>query len=345
MNAILTTRHWNEFLGRFPADWQDVYFTEQYARIYEDNSHVAECFVYEHAKDTFLFPYLKQSIKFLGGKYYDFETPYGYGGPISTSIDAAFIRDAWEAFLGECHTQKIIAGFIRFHPLLANQNGMGSFLSVSFDRKTVAMDLTLGAERILNKEIHSKHRNVIRKAQKHGLRFVADEKFENLDVFIRIYKLNLKGLAADEFYDFKSSYYEAIKNNLQGHSFIGLVYKGQEIIAAAIFFYYGIFGHYHLAGSLKEHRCYYPNNFLIYNAALFLQEKGVRRFHLGGGRQHDEEDSLYKFKRRFSKEEFNFYIGKVIVDQSVYAEACSSWKERFPQKKNQYENYLLKYNY
>lgn len=345
MITALTTRHWNKFLSRFPARLRDIYFTAQYSRLYEDALHTAECFVYEDSGSIFLFPYLKRNIKLLGGGYYDFETPYGYAGPISTGTDPQFIRDAWEAFLSESRSQKLIAGFIRFHPLLANYKGMDRFLSVFFDRKTVAMDLALPKERLFSEEIHSKHRNVIRKAQDYRLRFVADEDFENLDAFIKIYNLTMDGITADEFYYFKPSYYEAIKNNLQGSSFLGLVYDGQVIIAAAIFFYYGIYGHYHLAGSIKEYQRYYPNNFLVYNAALYMQAKGVCRFHLGGGRQRGVDDSLYKFKRRFSQTEYDFYIGKLIIDQPAYDKACRLWEEQFPHKKKKYGQYILKYEY
>jgi serine/alanine adding enzyme len=345
MKTALITRQWNEFLSRFPANLRDIYFTEQYLRLYEDALHTPECFVYEDSGNTFLFPYLKRNIKLLDSGYYDFETAYGYAGPIATVADDQFIRAAWGAFLNESRDRKLIAGFIRFHPLLANYKGMHKLLSVSFDRKTVAMDLCLPKERMLSEEIHSKHRNVIRKACDYGLRFVADEDFKNLDAFINIYNLTMDGMTADEFYYFKPAYYEAIKNNLKGNSFLGLVYDGEAIIAAAIFFYYGIYGHYHLAGSIKESQRCYPNNFLIYNAALYMQAKGVSQFHLGGGCRHGVEDSLYKFKRRFSQTEYEFYIGKLVIDQPVYDRVCRLWEEQFPGKKKKYGQYILKYSY
>ena len=345
MSTTLITRNWNEFLSRFPANLRDIYFTQQYARLQEDDLHTAECFVYEDSGNIFLFPYLKRNIKLLGSGYYDFETPYGYGGPLSTVTDPQFIRDAWGAFLNISRSQKLIAGFIRFHPLLANYKGVNMLLPVYLDRKTVAIDLTLPKERLFSEEIHSKHRNVIRKAQDHGLRFVVDEDFKNLDAFIKIYKRTMDSMIADEFYYFKPSYYEAIKNNLQGNSFLGLVYDGELIIAAAIIFCYGIYGHYHLAGSIKEYQCYYPNNFLVYNAAIYLQAKGACRFHLGGGRQPGVDDSLYKFKRRFSLSEYDFYIGKLIIDQPAYDKVCRLWEEQFPLKKKKYGQYILKYKY
>ena len=345
MSAVLTARHWNNFLNRFPANLRDIYFSEEYAHLYEDDWHSAECFIYEDSGSIFLFPYLKRNVKLLGGDYFDFETPYGYGGPISTSRDNFFVRDAGDAFLSACRAQKLIAGFIRFHPLLANYAGLDRFLAVSFDRKTVVMDLTLAKERLLTEGIHSKHRNVIRKAQDYGLCFVADENFENLDTFIKIYSSTMEGLTADEFYYFKPSYYEAIKNNLKGNSFLGLVSYKETIIAAAIIFYYGGYGHYHLAASLREYQRYYPNNFLIYNAALYLEARGVCRFHLGGGRTSSSSDSLYKFKKRFSRSEADFYTGKLIIDQRLYDTACRLWEERFPDKRKKFGGYVLKYGY
>ena len=60
------------------------------------------------------------------------------------------------------------------------------------------------------------------------------------------------------------------------------------------------------------------NNLLLYEVAKWGNENGYEIFHLGGGYESDS-DSLYKFKKSFSKLEDNdFYIGKKIHNVRIY---------------------------
>jgi lipid II:glycine glycyltransferase (peptidoglycan interpeptide bridge formation enzyme) len=129
------------------------------------------------------------------------------------------------------------------------------------------------------------------------------------------------------------------------NSFLGMVYLKAKLISAALFLYYGIYGHYHLAASLEEYDSCCPNNFLVYNAALYLKKKGIQLLHLGGGSSPDEQNSLFKFKKRFSNKFFDFFIGKMIFDQTVYKKLCQSWEDKFPEKKDLYKERLLRYRF
>ena len=207
------------------------------------------------------------------------------------------------------------------------------------------MNLQLPVDDIWNKEIHPKHRNKIRIAENRSLKYAVDEKLEHLDSFMRIYNERMEVLGADDFYFFNKPYYAALKNKLKERSFLGIIYLGDKIISAAIFLNFGIYGHYHLAASLENYLPYRPNNFLIYQTALYLKEKGIKIFHLGGGLSGDQKDDLYNFKKRFSKTEYDFYIGKIIFDQDIYSRICKKWENKFPDKRKRYEKILLKYRY
>ena len=152
-------------------------------------------------------------------------------------------------------------------------------------------------------------------------------------------------LSADGFYYFEDSYYDNLKKGITD-SFIGCVqnYEGQ-IISAAIFMYNGPYGHYHLSGSDKSHLAISPNNFMLWNAAIELQKRGVKRFHLGGGTDGNEDNSLFLFKHKFSKDTCQFYIGKLVFNQGLYNTICADWEARNPDKAEQYKYHLLKYKY
>ncbi len=339
------TKNWDPYLASFDVEKRDIYFTERYAKLYETTEASAEAYVFEDEQKVYLFPFIRKEVIIAGEKYFDIETPYGYGGPISNTQDRDFIETAFGEFRRLALENNIIAGFVRFHPLLKNQELVGKGCDVLFDRKTIAMDLRDSEEVIWNNHVHKKHRASIRKAEESGLRFVVDEKLEHFDRFVSIYNHVLDNLDGDDFYRFNNDYYEGIRKALGKDSFLGLVYMDDKIISAIVFFTYGIYGHAHLGGSLAGYFNYCPNNLLFYNAALYLKEKGIKYFHFGGGTDGTEDNLLYKFKKRFSKNEFDFYIGKMVLNERVYAQACSEWERAYPEKKETYKKFLLKYRY
>lgn len=339
------TKHWDSYLELFDVENRDIYFTERYAKLYESKEASAEAFIFEDADRIYLIPYIKRQISIGGGAFFDFETAYGYGGPLSNCQDRGFIEAAFKKFCELAVENNIIAGFIRFHPLIKNQVLVGKGCDVLFDRKTIAMDLRNSEEELWDNHVHRNHRTSIRKAENSGLRFVVDEELRHIDEFLEIYNKVLDNLNSEDYYRFNKRYYESIKESLVKDSFLGLIYYCDKIISAIIYFQYGVYGHAHLGGSLAEYFNYCPNNFMFYKAALYFKSRGVKYFHFGGGTDGSEENSLYKFKKRFSKNEFDFYIGKMVVNEDVYRKACSEWENRFPEKKERYNKLLLKYRY
>lgn len=212
------------------------------------------------------------------------------------------------------------------------------------DRKTIAIDLSGGIEATWMNEIHTKNRNVIKKGEKNGLEFIVDEDFSYLTEFEELYNSTMDKLEADGFYYFEPRYYEQLKNTIPNR-FLGIVKHDGRVVAGAIFFYQHPYGHYHLAGSDKYALKLSPNNFLLWEAAKELTQRGIRHFHLGGGTDGSEENSLYQYKRKFSKHEYQFALGKMIFNPSLYEEICAEWAAANPEKADKMKNILLKYKY
>lgn len=337
--------HWNEVIASLPQAEQDVYFREEYVRLYETESEKAYSVVCREEDNILLFPLLRRTFSYNGNTYYDFETAYGYGGPVSNCHDTVFLERALEALKTFCQESGFVAGFVRFHPLFQNQVGFETVGRVIEDRKTVAINLDQAMDDVWKNEIHSKNRNVIRKAEKAGCTFIVDDKYEHLKEFINLYDSTMDKLSADRFYYFDNAYYDNLKRGITD-SFLGCVQNSEgQIISAAIFMYSGPYGHYHLSGSDKSQLAISPNNFMLWNAAIELQKRGVKRFHLGGGTNGDEENSLYQFKRRFSKDICQFCIGKLVFNQELYEAICLDWEQKNPEKADHYKHHLLKYKY
>lgn len=342
--ACIITTHWNKWLHFFPAEKKDVYFTEEYIKLYEDECQKAFCFVYKENDKILIFPYLLRTFEFKGKKYHDFETAYGYGGPIANIEDKTFTDTALCFFIEYCKEFNYVAGFIRFCPLLKNYELCNGLIPLIMDRHTVAINLDMPIEDIWMKELHTKNRNVIKKGEKEGLTFEADYEFKYLSDFIDLYNATMDKLEATNFYYFDNKYYYRLINTMHNR-FLGVVKHDNQIISAAIFFYSEVYGHYHLSGSDKNALRLTPNNFMIWSAAKELHSKGIKYFHLGGGTTSSDEDSLLGFKRKYSKSLYYFCLGKIIFNGDVYAEICEEWEFNNPDKKNIYKNFLLKYKY
>jgi serine/alanine adding enzyme len=346
MIDIKISINWNESLNSVFSEIQkDIYFTEEYVKLYETENDKAECFIYKNGNNTFIFPYLKRRHIINGEEYFDFESQYGYGGPISNSINEEFNDSAQASFLKYCNDNRIFAGFIRLHPLLDNYKIFSKIARIQLNRKTVAINLNLSKENIWSKQIHSKNRNEIRKAEKAGLIYKVDSDFDYLEDFKRLYEDTMRKVNADEFYFFNSDYYEIFIKKFKKKAFLGLVLLDNKVISAAIFMMDGYYAHYHLSGSDSNYLNICPNNFLLYNTALYLKERGLKLFHLGGGYNTDSENSLYKFKKRFSKDIYDFYTGKILVNKTIYDRIVNNWSIKWPLKAKELDNIFLKYRF
>jgi len=348
--SIEVLSSWDAYLSNFSEMQRDIYFTEEYTKLYENRESQIECVVCTENGRCAIMPFVKRPIpaNLLTGSenetYYDMETPYGYGGFISnTNIE--WTKSAINAAVDYLKRKNYICSFIRFCPLLNNAEYCRDLFTVIDDRKTIAIDTASDIDAIWMQQISSKHRNIIRKAEKNGLIFESDYEFHYLPDFIELYNSTMKRLSADDFYFFPEDYYAKFKNTLKEKSFLGVVKLCDEIVASAMFMYTNVYGHYHLAGSNPDGTKLGANNFMLWNVAKEMNKLGIKEFHLGGGTDGNSENSLFKFKSSFSKNEKQFSIGKLIINQEIYNKICLNWEKENPELNRKYGNRLLKYRY
>lgn len=338
MGQIDILLNWDEVIEKWNPRQTDVYWSESYVRLYSNQATVAECFRFRRGESELLLPYLKMPILHDGKIYYDAETAYGYGGPISNNSSAIFLAEAARALKDFWEENQFFCAFLRYHPLFSNHTYLESAYPATLETQTVTMDLRPGVEQIWAEQIHSKHRNVIRKAQDNGLVVEFDHELRAIDEFERLYNLTMDRLEAKESYYFPSDYFANIRKNLPGKAFLSLVKDAGQIISAALFFYHGPYGHYHLAGSDSTKMELYPNNLMIYRTALHLKELGVEFFHLGGGK-----GGLFDFKKRFSDHRSDYYLGKIVINQEIYQSINRAWEMANPTKSQTFANFHMKY--
>ncbi|MCM1307114.1 MAG: GNAT family N-acetyltransferase [Butyrivibrio sp.] len=321
---------WDEYFERLPKEKQDIYFTRKYCRLGERLlGGEAELFVYEEDGGFVMYPYIKRKAPYGsdGERYYDIETPYGYGGPIADT-DSRALADSFErAFLAHCASENIIAEFVRFHPLLKNEALFRDGIEVLHNRVTVCLDLSKSREEIWMNDISVKNRNIIRKCEKSGLTV---EPSGDYGEFAQIYNRTMERVDAEEFYFFPESYYEAIMDD-SAYKLLRVRLDG-ETLACAIFMHCGNYFHYHLSGSRSEFLKLSPNNILLWEAIKYAQSLGCTVMHFGGGLTDSKEDSLFRFKSRFSSGCADFYIGKRVHNREIYQTLIDKWEREHNKK-------------
>ena len=307
---------WDAIVGSF-ADY-DVYYLSGYVKAFHIHGD-GEPFLlyYEEGGLRAIYVYMRRPTAIKG--VFDSVTPYGYGGVLfEGDASESNLRAFWKEYLDIMEQEHIADNFVRYHPVLRNAVPMKPISNVIDLGKTIAMDLA--SPELIWENIHSKNRNMIRKAEKNGIIIEHGQGMDLFDKFIEIYNATMDKDNAEEYYYFGDKFYESIHNDLHDNYEMFYAVLNGEIIAMSIMLFGNKQMHYHLSGSMIEYRNLAPSNLLLYKAALWGSEQGYKAFHLGGG-VGSGEDSLYKFKAAFNKmSDYQFSIGKQIFDQKQYDE-------------------------
>ena len=339
---------WNKILKNFENKFLDIYFRPEYHSLYEDNGDgKAYCFYYSSSYGEVLYPFLKNSINSLGYKldqnYYDIQSVYGYSGCIYSNDSQSLKKKFYEIFSTFCKKSNIIAEFIRFHPILNNQNFSVSYLDVIKNRKTVVLNLNQTYKNIFENEYSSNNRRKIKKAQK-ILNYNISMNANKLEIFKKNYIDTMKRINSKKYYYFSEEYFLGFLNKLKKYSYVINVYDKKNIVQnSMIVFIDGIYAHYHLGGRSNECKINFSSNYMLDIAIKLAIEKGCKFFHFGGGSTTSESDSLLRFKSHFSKTKLDLYIGCKLYNEEIYNKICLDWKNKNRYVKNYFQNFFLKY--
>lgn len=330
MAEVQVLERWSEPLSWFEPRRKDIYYTEDYASLYTGGDVRARCFVRTDGDAAYLMPYLEHANPLLGEGRFDVSTPYGYGGPISTSDDPRFIAESSREMFATLAEKGAVAGFLRCHPILGTHERLDERWNVAFDRETVGIDLTHTEQEIWEQCLNTKGRNRVRKGEAGGLRFEVDEGFEDIDDFMHVYYEAMRLVNAAPFYYFDRRYFEAIQEHFGRQAFVGKAKLGDVTTSAMLFLCDGTYCHAHLSGSLGEYRSLGPNNFMLYHSILAAKRRGCKSFHLGGGASNRPDDTLLRFKGCFSRDRHEFHLGRAVFDETAYRRAQSRFAEQDP---------------
>lgn len=317
---------WDNLVKSFKE--YDVYYLQGYAKGFQIHGDGDPTLVYYEASTLRgIGVFVKRDIGALDfykgiiptNIYFDLVTPYGYGGFLfEGEIVKDTIVDFNNYYMESLKRMGVVCEFVRYHPLLKNAQHMRDVSTVIDLGVTVEMDIS--NKELIWENITSKNRNVIRKAEKNGVKVYHERSLSVLKEFKDIYNLTMLHDSAEAYYFFQDDFYNSIYSDLADNFEVFYAMYNDKMIAASIILFANNKMHYHLSGSRYEYRCLAPTNLLLYTAACWGNEMGFHSFHLGGG-LGSGSDSLYKFKKAFNRHSTNsFSIGKRIVDTEIYTE-------------------------
>ncbi len=318
--TLETSEKWDLVVRSF-QDY-DVYYLSGYVKAFQINGDGEPILIYFEFADTkAINVVIKRDIAdcehfkdLEKGQLFDIVTPYGYGGWLIEGNDFDTLKKEYEAF---CVKENIVSEFVRFNPLLENWKGLADIYETIHLGDTVYIDTTF--EDVIWQNISSKNRNVIRKAQKSGLKVYWGRDPEIIEPFMAIYNATMDKDSASDYYYFDTPFYESVLEDLKQNSmwFYAKTAEG-EIAAIAIFMFCNGKMHYHLSASRREYQNLAPTNLILYEAAVWASNHGYLRLHLGGG-VGSAHDSLYKFKKAFNRgDDTEFWIGKKVFIEEQY---------------------------
>lgn len=321
--SIQQSQEWDAIVRSFKSF--DVYYLSGYVKAFQIHGDGEPLLFYYESHDLRgINVVMKRDValdsqftgKIEAGKYYDFVTPYGYGGWLLEGESDG--RELFKLYEDWCFKHQIVSEFVRFHPVLRNHSthGVGEKYDVQALGGTIAMDLS--SPEVIWQNMISKNRNMIRKAQKTGVVIYNGRYPEIFEKFRVVYNGTMDKDKADPYYYFEPAFYKSVLNDLAGEAQVFYAEFEEKVIAASIILRANGCLNYHLSGSLREYSNFAPGNLLLYQAALWGYANGCRTFHLGGG-VGSQEDGLYKFKAAFYRgTPCRFHIGRKVFNKEMY---------------------------
>lgn len=247
----------------------------------------------------------------------DASSPYGYGGPLSSTDDPSFLAAAWRAYTGWMREQRVAVEYVRFHPVLGNERHYGG--QVADNRQVVWVDLSAGD---IAASYASRLRQTLKKAAGAGLVYGECALGSQARDFAHYHRAAMREMQADSFYLFDDGYFERLAAT--GLATLGVCRRAGNAagpwLAACLFLDGRGLREYHLAATSDEGRRAGASAFALHEAGLAARRQGMHKLYLGGGTDAGAGNPLLFFKSGFSPRRLTYRTGWTIFDAAAYDE-------------------------
>lgn len=340
---IYSSENIDDFISTWGARIQplDIYYQPSFlacdAAMQKGTFEIA---TYTDGENYWLYPYIILPI--TNTPYFDLSSPYGYAGPITSSI--TFGKKVEVLFLEHIENRgDIVTEFIRYHFIYNQHYKFEQNIHNLLNRRIVVLNTNKSVDLWLE-QCSSTNRNLVRKLEKEGYLW-SEKQFELKDVtvFDDAYRKNMIHSKASDFYFFDTSFYESLITQLGDKIRIAYVIKDNIVYASALFFVSGETVTYYLSARNLDYPKVPASNLLLTKISFWAQDNGYSYFNLGGGLSLAEDDFLFKFKKNFGKDIYDFMIGKRIVQQALYEELKLNYISTYGKEKYEKVKHLLQF--
>lgn len=317
-------------------------------RYFGAGDETAELFVYGDDDAFVYYPYLLRDVSRVPfsvdsdldpAEYTDVATSWYYGGPLcSPGADGDLITAFREAFHQHCRDAGIVAEFVRYDPNLGNHRTF-DVMPAEFDRQTVTVDLTQ-SEAELWDGFEKRNRNAIRQGQDSILSVEPTSDRADYQRFHEIYSNAMEARDASNHYRFGLEFFVDLLADPDRATLL-VARDGEDVVGGSMVVHDAQIAHDYIRASNPDYWDQRVNNLLCYEAMMHMRETDRRLFDFQGGRP-----GVFRFKKAFSPDRREFYIGKEIhlepvYDQLIEAAAASGIdtdKDYFPAYRIQRSN-------
>ena len=315
---------WRDIVKSFAR--HDVYHLPEYTKAFRLHGDGEPQLIYYESGDTRAINVvmkrdIAEAAPFTGrlpeGAHYDFATPYGYGGFLVEGDCSKAAMDRLNAAYTEYSLDSsVVSEFVRFHPLLNNQNGLEPLYQIIPMGRTITLDLS--SPDVIMGNIRGVTRNRIRKAQSNHIVVENGWSPELLAQFYSIYTETMERTNAQPYYFFSPAFFECVHTTLKDNATMFYATIEGLIVAMELVLYCNGKIHTHLRASKREYHHLCPIPLTTYSVAIWGCENGYKEYHLGGG-LGSAEDSLLRAKANFNvNSPTRFFTGRRIFDRDSY---------------------------
>jgi len=325
---VETSKHvWNQILNEHFPSMNDIYFTYEYFELFaQQYKCTPESIYWEDSNIEIFWTHLTRKIDHItlndGSIYRDLTTPYGYGGPLYKIKNNGDLNRSLMEFFKEyknyCQEKNYISEFLRFHPKYQNWKIFenSTHFEPLYSNDIVGIDILKRLPDILG-EMKKNKRYQIRKTEEKGceVSILENPLRSDIDDFLKVYNETMDRNKASNKYYFKRNFLENHFKLLNDKCILAKATWESQIVSMSLFIFNSDLIHYHLSGSIPV-KGIYPADLIIWEVIKWAKLRGFSFFQLGGGR--GSNDSLFSFKKGFSKVIYPFWFGKIMFNEEIY---------------------------
>ncbi|RLQ86577.1 GNAT family N-acetyltransferase [Planomicrobium sp. Y74] len=307
------TNRWQQILELFNIT--DIYYSCEYfhsALKLDPGEATLFYFVDDTGEGEVAYPFIKRQIKEDEFSFYDITTPFGYGGPVlkvdgdGYKLGANFLA----GFSNYCQAEKIVAEFIRFHPLLNN----AEFFKDELELIPVCDTYTLPLQDFSSQNVFRDREAVSEYAiKKLG---TVKHMFDFLVLYYSTIRLNEE---KDSYYFFTNDYFESLVSALGPNLQLFGAYKGNKLLAA----YYVLTTkggniYNHLSGKAEGAEVGGAEEVLLEKIAAWGAENNYLQYHLAGKQIGVSGQAETTGEPSYATAASTYYIARLVHDHEVY---------------------------